>query len=76
MLMRIAMRTAINFPNSSRSYDETAHGVRFWGYDQSLEISFLIEEDALKNMSSRAIVNKRGVLRTFDLNLGWIRKEA
>ena len=42
---------ALNFPNPSRSYDETGHGVRFWGYDQTFEISFFVEEGALSKIN-------------------------
>lgn len=76
MLMRKVEPKAICFHNSSRSYDETAHVVRFWGYDQTLEVSFFIEEDALTKMSSNETVNTRGILKTFDLNLGRIREMA
>jgi hypothetical protein len=36
------MRGSVSFPNSSRSYDATRLAVRFWGYDQSMEIPFFI----------------------------------
>ena len=38
----------ISFPNPSRSYDATRQAVRFWGYDRSMESSFVIKADALK----------------------------
>lgn len=37
----------LNFPNASRSYDETRNLVRFWGYDSALEICFFVEAAAL-----------------------------
>jgi len=43
---------AINFPNSSRSYDVTRHAVRFCGYDRSMESSFFIMVDALDSAST------------------------
>lgn len=76
MLTRKAEPKAICFHNSSRSYDETARVVRFWGYDRALEVSFFIEEDALTKMSSRVLFNRRAFLRTFDRNLGRIREQA
>jgi hypothetical protein len=44
----------LNFPNASRSYDETRHLVRFWGYDSTLEISFFIEAGALCKLMPQA----------------------
>jgi hypothetical protein len=38
---RNAKAEPVDFPNPSRSYDETRRGVLFWGYDQALEISFV-----------------------------------
>ncbi|MGA8998317.1 MAG: DUF1488 family protein, partial [Pseudolabrys sp.] len=40
----------INFPNRSRHYDATRQAVHFWGYDKSMESSFFIMADALKQM--------------------------
>ena len=40
-----AKSKTVNFPNPSRSFDATSNNVRFWGYDRSIEISFLIETD-------------------------------
>jgi uncharacterized protein DUF1488 len=37
-------------PNSSRSYDATRRTVRFWGYDRSMESSFFVTADALKQI--------------------------
>ncbi len=41
------MRGSIAFPNDSRSYDATRVAVRFWGYDQSIEVPFFIGADVL-----------------------------
>jgi len=30
----------IEFPNHSRSYDQTRRAVRFWGHDSAIEASF------------------------------------
>lgn len=57
-----------NFPNPSRSYDETRHGVRFWGYDRTLEISFLVEDAALSKVSPETSADEAGFLNTFDVN--------
>ena len=41
---------ALNFPNSSRSYDATRRAVRFWGYDSVIECAFLMTEEAFKRV--------------------------
>ena len=56
-----------NFPNPSRSYDETRHGVRFWGYDRTFEISFLVEDAALSKVSPDTSADEAGFLNTFDI---------
>jgi hypothetical protein len=59
---------AITFPNRSRSYDATRRAVRFWGYDQSMESSFFIMVDALKQMQPSLQFNTSEILRIFDVN--------
>ncbi len=58
----------INFPNRSRSYDATRRAVRFWGYDKSMERSFFIMADALKQMQPDLQLDAIDILRAFDLN--------
>ena len=53
-------------PNPSRSYDETRHGVYFWGYDQTFEISFFVEKDALSKVNADTKADETGSLTTFD----------
>jgi Protein of unknown function (DUF1488) len=59
---------AITFPNRSRSYDATRRAVRFWGYDRSMECSFFIMADALKQMQPNLQVDAIDILRAFDVN--------
>jgi len=59
---------AISFPNSSRSYDETRRAVRFWGYDRSMESSFVIMADALKQMQPNLRYDSTDILHAFDVN--------
>lgn len=66
----------LHFPNPSRSYDETGHGVRFWGYDQSLEVSFFVEEGALSKIDPSTKADEAGFLATFDANRDWICEVA
>ena len=57
---------ALSFPNRSRSYDATRRCVRFWAYDESLEISFFVEEEALGGIEPRAARSEAGFLAAFD----------
>jgi len=58
----------INFPNQSRSYDATRRAVRFWGYDRSMESSFFLTADALKEMQPNLQPGESGLLHAFDSN--------
>ena len=58
----------IEFPNHSRSYDQTRRAVRFWGYDCALEASFFIEEDALRRIQPDTRSDESGFLNAFDCN--------
>ena len=62
----------IEFPNHSRSYDQTRRAVRFWGYDSALEASFFIEEDALRRIQPDARPDASGFLNAFDSNRAMI----
>jgi Protein of unknown function (DUF1488) len=54
---------ALNFPNLSRSYDAKGHCVRFWGYDEVLEIPFFVEEGALSRIHPQARGDEAGFER-------------
>lgn len=58
----------IEFPNHSRSYDQTRRAVRFWGHDSAIEASFFINEDALRRIQPNAGPDESGYLDTFDCN--------
>ena len=58
----------IEFPNHSRSYDQTRHAVRFWGHDSAIEASFFIDEDALRRIQPDARPDESGFLNAFDSN--------
>jgi hypothetical protein len=51
--------TALNFLNQSRSYDATLRAVRFCGHDGTMEVSFYVNEDALKRIQP-GIASRRG----------------
>jgi hypothetical protein len=58
----------IEFPNHSRSYDQTRRAVRFWGHDSAIEASFFIDEDALRRIQPDAPPDESGLLNAFDSN--------
>lgn len=58
----------LNFPNLSRSFDATRIGVRFWGYDRSMETAFLVTADALRRISPGIQSDAAALLRVFDNN--------
>ena len=63
-----ATNARVAFPNQSRSYDPTLRAVRFWGYDRSMENSFLITSDALRRMEPNLQADEASALRVFDHN--------
>jgi Protein of unknown function (DUF1488) len=60
------MRGRVAFPNGSRSYDATRLAVRFWGYDQSMEVSFFVAEDVLRRLRSPTAAKYNDILEVFD----------
>ena len=58
----------IEFPNHSRSYDPTRRAVRFWGHDNVIEASFLINEGALRRLAPDVCIDEPGLLQAFDSN--------
>ena len=52
------MSRSVAFPNASRSYDATRVAVRFWGYDQSMEIPFFIGAEVLGSVQLSIGVEK------------------
>ena len=63
-----ATNLSIHFPNQSRSYDATRHAIHFWGYDRSMENSFYVSADALRQMQPNLQPDAMGLLRAFDSN--------
>ncbi|MCX7355350.1 MAG: DUF1488 domain-containing protein [Alphaproteobacteria bacterium] len=66
----------LSFPNPSRSYDAAHQWVRFWAYDESLEISFFVNEDALCGIDRKTVRSEAGLLDAFDLHRDRIFKAA
>ena len=56
-------RTMLNFPNQSRFFDPTRRAVRFWGYDNAMEWSFFVSEDALQRMQPDTGRDESGLLK-------------
>jgi len=69
-------RMPLSFPNHSRSYDARQRCVRFWAYDESLEIPFFVEADALCRIDPKATLDEPGLLNVFDRHRSRIFKAA
>jgi hypothetical protein len=67
---------ALNFPNPSRSYDASRHCICFWGYDNSREIAFLVDDAVLSKLSPGMGSGEPAVLAAFDRHRDRILKLA
>lgn len=56
----------LDFPNPSRSFDESGERIRFWGYDRTIEVCFFVECEALKRLSPNMGASETGYLEAFD----------
>lgn len=56
----------LSFPNGSRSFDATRNRVRFWAYDSALELSFFVEESALRRLCPDMGSEEDDYLASFD----------
>jgi hypothetical protein len=63
----VVARHPLTFPNQSRSYDARLQCVRFWAYDDALEIPFFVEASALCRMDPTVTRDAFGLLGAFDL---------
>jgi Protein of unknown function (DUF1488) len=66
----------LNFPNPSRSFDASRSRVRFWGYEGAMEISFFVEEGALRRLCPEMSSVEAGFLGAFDAAIKRIHKVA
>lgn len=57
---------ALNFPNISRSYDESRKCVRFWGHDGTFEIAFFVDLEALSKLQVMPQFDEAAILNAFD----------
>jgi hypothetical protein len=60
------MRGQVAFPNGSRSYDATRLAVRFWGYDQAMEVPFFIGAQVLGTLQPEMTPEPDSCLSAFD----------
>lgn len=67
---------ALEFPNGSRSFDESKSRINFWGYDRTIEVSYFIGADALKRLDKNVGTEESELLAVFDAELEKIRKVA
>jgi len=67
---------ALIFPNPSRSYDAARRVVRFWGYENAMERSFIVDEDMLRRLQPGVRRDEEGLLDAFDQNRDLIQTAA
>lgn len=58
---------SITFSNRSRSFDPEKARVRFWGYDGIIEVSFFVDDGALRKLHPLAGTTEEEILAVFDL---------
>jgi hypothetical protein len=56
----------LGFPNRSRSYDAEHRRIRFWGHDAALEVTFLLDQDALPKLMPATGAAEAAILSAFD----------
>ncbi|MDY0873697.1 DUF1488 family protein [Dongia rigui] len=56
----------LSFPNVSRSYDARRKWIRFWAYDNALEVPFFLAADALTKLVPGASDDEVSLLTVFD----------
>ena len=66
----------IQFPNSSRSFDESKNRVCFWGYDKTMEVSFYVGAEALQKIREGVGSAEAELLAAFDATLDKIHEVA
>ncbi len=66
----------LSFPNPSRSFDPAKNRVQFWGYFQSVEITFFVDAAILMKLRPDSENNQSDLLATFDANADKIRAAA
>jgi hypothetical protein len=67
---------SLEFPNSSRSFDDSKSRINFWGYDRTIEVSYFIGAEALKRLDKKAGTQESELLAVFDADIEKIHKVA
>jgi hypothetical protein len=67
---------ALEFPNSSRSFDESKCRINFWGYDRTIEVSYFIGADVLKLFNKDVGTQEADLLEVFDAKIDRIHHVA
>ena len=66
----------LSFPNQARSFDDSKARVCFWGYDKTIEVTFFVEVNALKQLCPKLSEVEAGYLQAFDSKRKKIEKVA
>jgi hypothetical protein len=56
----------LDFPNTSRSYDARTDRISFWGHDDTVEIAFFLEMNALARIDPKVKSSEAAALAAFD----------
>jgi len=56
----------LEFPNTSRSFEVSKKRVRFWGYDQAIEITFFVHTETLAKIDPGLGSSEQELLQAFD----------
>lgn len=67
---------SIQFPNTSRSFDERKNRICFWGYDRTIEVSFYIGAEVLQTIRKGVGSAEAELLAAFDSALEKIHAVA
>lgn len=67
---------SLHFPNSSRSFDASKTSISFWGHDSTREITFNLDESALRKLNPLGSADEATYLKAFDANRTGIQKAA
>jgi hypothetical protein len=67
---------ALDFLNDARSYDANRECVSFWGHDSAFEVTFKLDQTALRRFTGQEKLTEPVALRAFDANIQSIRDVA
>ena len=66
----------LSFPNPSRGFNTTRNCVCFWGYQDSIEVSFFLDVSALQKLTGGKMETEADCLEAFDAASDQIHKVA